>query len=259
MLRATACSGSIDGKPGGSTMRLTRLVPAAAILLSPWVASAQGLQWTQYVSKEDFFSISFPGTPKVESTTFETEYRITLPARIHAYVTPDKRLFQVTVVDYRDAVKMHLARNEACAKAGGDGDQCQDEGPKEMRGALVWASWGFMQRPNTKLTHYAHYNSDLIEGHELHLTNPDGSLTHAAVHMHEDRLYIIEATVPKGFPPPNLFQISVRFLDSKWQPVRYSWNGTQLYSNGYPPPPRSGGGQNQGQQQQYGGDQGQAR
>jgi hypothetical protein len=155
------------------------------------------------------------------------------------------------VVDYRNAVKMHEARNEACAKAGGDGDQCQDDGPKEMRGVLVWASWNFMQR-NAKLTHYAHYNSDLIEGHELHLTNADGSLTHAAIHMHEDRLYIIEATVPKGIPPPNIFQISMRFLDKDWKPVRYSWVGTQMYSNGYPAPPRAGGGGGQGQQQYQG-------
>jgi hypothetical protein len=67
--------------------------------------------------------------------------------------------------------------------------------------------------------------------------------------MHEDRLYIIEATVPKGAPAPGLFQISVRFLDSDLRPVRYEWVGSQLYSNGYPAPPRTGGGRGRGQGQ----------
>ena len=76
--------------------------------------------------------------------------------------------------------------------------------------------------------------------------NADQSRTFAVVHMHEDRLYVLEATVPPGAPSPGLFQISVRFLDKEWNPVRYEWVGTQLYSNGYPPPPRTGGQRGQG-------------
>ena len=219
-------------------MRLISLVPVAMVLSTPWPAFAQGQEWSEYVSKEDYFSISFPGQPTVEDIVWDSEYRIQLPGRVHRFEDEQRRRYSVTVVDYRDAVERHLARNEACAAAGGDGDQCQDEGPKEMRGVLVWASWSLMQR-HGELTYYAHFNSDLIEGHELHFTNTDGSLTHATVHMHEDRLYVIEASVPKGHPPPNIFQISVRFLDSEWRPVRYSWDGVRLYINGYPPPPRT--------------------
>lgn len=231
-------------------MRLMSLIPVALILCTSGPAFAQGSKWTQYVSKEDYFSISFAGQPRVEAIAYPTEYRITLPARVHSHMDGARR-YSVTVVDYRNAVKMHEARNKSCIAAGGDGDQCQDDGPEEVRGAIVFASWNFMQG-NAKLTHYAHYNIDVIEGHELHLTNPDGSRTFAAIHMHENRLYIIEATVPKGDPAPNLFQISMRFLDSQGNPVRYTWNGTQLYSNGYPPPPRA----NQGQQGRGQGPQG---
>ena len=56
--------------------------------------------------------------------------------------------------------------------------------------------------------------------------------------MHENRLYILEATVPRGAPAPGLFQISMRFLDDEYQAVRYEWEETRLYSNGYPPPAR---------------------
>jgi hypothetical protein len=218
----------------------------AAFLLcvaEPLFAQGLGLTWKEYVSKEDYFSINFPGEPKVDKVTYPTEYRITLPGRVYRHDSPGGS-FSVTVVDYANAIQMHLERNKKCQAAGGDGDQCQDDGPEEMRGVLVYASWNFMKREGVKLNHYAHYNSDRIEGHEIHLTNADGSRTFAVVHMHENRLYILEATVPKGAPAPGLFQISMRFLDKDWRPVRYEWDGTRLYSNGYPPPPRA----NQGRQ-----------
>ena len=216
-------------------MRLSALVPAALLLSMPTAALAQ--DWTEFVSKQDYFSVSFPGQPAVREITYPTEYRITLPGRVYA-VDGKRGRFSVTVVDYRDAMKIHEARNKKCVADGGDGDQCQDDWPEEMRGVLVYASWNFMKRDGVKLTHYAHYNSDRVEGHEIHLTNADGSRTFAVAHMHEDRLYILEATVPRGTPPPGIFQISLRFLDKEWRPVRYEWVGTQLYSNGYPAPPR---------------------
>ena len=240
-------------------MRLIALVPAAFILLTSGPAFAQ--EWKEYVSKQDFFSVSFQGEPTVRETTYPSEYRITLPARVYTHQNGQSR-YSVTVVDYRNAIKMHEERNKKCRADGGDGDQCQDDGPEEMRGALVYASWNFMKRDGVKVTHYAHYNSDVIEGHEIHLTNADGSRTFGVVHMHEDRLYILEATVPRGAPAPGLFQISLRFLDKDLNPVRYQWVGTQLYSNGYPPPPRARGGQQgqgQGQGQGRGQGQGQGR
>jgi hypothetical protein len=236
-------------------MRRVSLMTAALVLCISGPVFAQGATWTEYVSKTDFFSISFPGAPKIQEITYPTEYRITLPGRVYSVENGASR-FSVTVVDYRDALKLHEARNKKCAADGGDGDQCQDDGPEEMRGALVYASWNYIKRENARVTHYAHYNSDRVEGHEIHLTNADKSRTFAVAHMHEDRLYILEATVPPGAPAPGLFQVSVRFLDKQFNPVRYEWEGTQLYSNGYPPPPRTGGGprgqgagpQGQGQQ-----------
>ena len=235
-------------------MRLIPLVPAAFLVCSG-LSFAQ--DWTDYVSRQDFFSISFPGQPTVREITYPTEYRITLPGRLYSHEGPRGR-YSVSVVDYRDAIKLHLERNEKCKAAGGDGDQCQDDGPEEVRGALVFASWNFINRQGAKVTHYAHYNSDVIEGHEIHLVNADGSRTFGVVHMHEDRLYILEATVQKGAPPPGLFQISMRFLDEQGNGVRYQWVGTQMYINGYPKPPRAGrGGRGQGQGQGQGQGRGQ--
>jgi len=210
---------------------------AAFALLFSGPVFAQRTTWSQYVSEQDYFAVSFPGEPSVEEIVYPTEYRIELPGRVYSHENNGYR-YSVTAVDYRDTVEIHLARNARCIADGGDGDQCQDDGPEDVRGAIVYASWNLMNRDGVDVTHYAHYNSDRIEGHDVRLTNPDGSRTSATVHMHEDRLYIFESTVPPRAPAPGLFQISVQFLDEQYQRIRYDWVGTQLYSNGYPAPPR---------------------
>ena len=103
-----------------------------------------------------------------------------------------------------------------------------------MRGAIDYATWNFLQR-DAKVTHYAYYNADLIEGRRLQLTNADRSRTFAAIHMHENRLYILEGTVSASSPPPGLFQQSLGFLDKEGNRVRYE----TIYSNGFPPPRRT--------------------
>jgi len=119
----------------------------------------------------------------------------------------------------------------------------------DIAGSIDYAATKFRQREGVKVTYDAYRYIDLISGHELQLTNPDQSRTSVGIYLHENRLYILEATVPPRAPQPGIFQISLRFLDKDLRPVRYQWVGTQLYSNGSPPPPRARGGQ-QGQQQQ---------
>jgi hypothetical protein len=97
---------------------------------------------------------------------------------------------------------------------------------------MDYAAWSFLKR-DAKVTHYAYYNSDRVEGRRLQLTNLDRSRTFAAIHMHENRLYILEGTVPAGAPPPGLFQQSLGFIDKAGNRVRYE----VTYSNAYPAPP----------------------
>ena len=103
----------------------------------------------------------------------------------------------------------------------------------------MYASWQFMQR-DAKVTHYMWNAIDRVEGHQLQLTNNgDKSRTFASIYMHENRLYIAEATVPAGYPEPGFFQQSLGWLDENGRGIRYD----SLYSNGFPPPPRAGRGQ----------------
>jgi hypothetical protein len=94
-----------------------------------------------------------------------------------------------------------------------------------------------MQRDVT-VTHYMWNFIDLVEGHQLQLTNnADGSRTFVAIYMHEDRLYLIEGTVPAGAPEPGLFQQSLGFVDGDGNGIRYQ----DYYDNDYPPPPPARG------------------
>jgi hypothetical protein len=62
----------------------------------------------------------------------------------------------------------------------------------------------------------------LVQGLELRLTNTaDQSRTFASIYMHENRLVIMEATVPRGDPPPVAFNESLNWLDEQGRAVRY--------------------------------------
>lgn len=208
-------------------MRLSPLVPAAFLLLTSGPAFAQ--EWIEYVSRADFFNVNFPAEPTVRDITYPTEYGITLPGRIHSFQDGATR-YSVTVVNYADVQRIHQERLTNCQAYP---NLCTNPWVGEVRGALDYAAWNFLQR-DAKVTHYAYYNTDRVEGRRIQLANADRSRTFAAVHMHDNRLYILEGTVPAGAPPPGLFQQSLGFLDKDGIRVRYE----SVYGNMYPPPPR---------------------
>jgi len=211
-----------------------RVIAAAA--LSLLIAGLSfGQDWVPYTSKTDFFAVNFPGQPRVQDITYRTEYNLALPAHVYSAASGPSR-YSVTVVDYSGAERLISDRVKACQAELGDVDACtpQFQSRTEMRGAIVYATWGLLQR-DAKLTHFTYAYADLVEGHQLQLTNKDGSRTFAAIYMHENRLYILEGTVPEGSPPPGLFQQSLQFLDKEGNKVRYQ----AIYSNGFPPPPKT--------------------
>ena len=161
--------------------------------------------------------------------TCRTQYSITLSGRVHSYEDGPNR-YSVTVIDFSDAKAKHRERVARCRAAGRN---CFDRGDLDLRGAIVYATWRFLQR-DAEVTELGYWVADFVEGHQLQLGNADGSKTFAAINMHENRLYIVEGTVPANSPPPALFQQSIRFLDEAGTSIRYE----SIYSNGFPPPPR---------------------
>ena len=220
----------VERKLGRMSMGVIPLAAVALILFmsAPSVAK----EWIEYASRADFFNVNLPGEPTVKDITYKSEYSITLPGRVYSAEDGPSR-YSVTVVDWSDAKKRHADLVEACKANGGDGDQCNERSSTDLRGAIDYATWQLMDR-DAKVTHFVYTQADRVEGRELHLTNRDGSRTLASIYMHENRLYVLEGTVPAGSPQPLLFQQSMGFLDRDGKSIRYD----SPYSNGFPPPKR---------------------
>jgi hypothetical protein len=91
-----------------------------------------------------------------------------------------------------------------------------------VREAVLFATLKFLQRDNAKVSDLTWSQRDLVEGNELQLTNTaDQSRTYAYIALHEMKLFIVEATVPKGSPPATLFQTSMGWVDKNGKGIRY--------------------------------------
>ena len=207
--------------------------------------SAAAQQWTEYVSTQDGFKVNFPGSPTVTETTWQSQLDYVLPARVYS-ADRGREHYSVTVVDYSDLERQGIERAATCPPGNA---QCRaNAGPilgpgywkHDERGAIVYATFKLLQRDAT-LTGLAWEWQDLVEGHLIQLTNnADQSRTFAYVAMHENKLYIVEGTVPRGFAEPALFQQSLGWVDQEGNRIRYRI----VYSNAYhgmgvyPVPPR---------------------
>ena len=220
-------------------MRFLRLAIVCALVLTVDDASAQ--DWVEYTSRQDRFTALFPADPAVRAFTYTSWREAKLPGRTYSVQRGAER-YSVTVVDYTVAERMHAERAKTCET--GAHSLCLGNDPVsqgvggwkyDVHGAVDHATAEFLMR-NAKVTYFAWATIDRITGRQIHLTNADQSRTFAQIHMHENRLYIIEATVPAKAPEPGLFQQSPRFLDEAGRPVRYTDN----YANMYAPPQRAG-------------------
>ena len=118
-----------------------------------------------------------------------------LPARVHSVQDGASR-YSVTVVNY-----------------------ASDADVTDVLGSIAYAAWTVRKRGG-QVTYDAYAQVDRIAGHELHVTNPDRSVTYVAIHLFDKRLYILEATVPSGAAPPLEFQMSLS-LDEKGSRIRF--------------------------------------
>ena len=212
---------------------------AVCLLFGPAVLAQE---WIQYASKADLFAVNFPSEPKTQDISFTSEFGITLPG--HVYTSDQGRShYSVTAVDYADAEKIHTARAQQCRANGGQGDACQNDWRGDVQGSMIFAASKFIKR-DAKVSFFGWSVVDQIEGLRVHLTNPDGSRTFGEIHRHGTRLYVLEATVPKGAPEPGLFQQSLMFIDEEGKAIRYRSIYTTGYSEAWkfpaPAPPRTG-------------------
>ena len=185
------------------TRQAVALVAAlVAIVASPSVAQ----EWTEYVNRTERFSINFPGTPSVREFTYQPQRGKPVPAR--EFVVQDgTRRYSVTVVDLATINQ-----------------------PSDVKGAIAWEAWHVRQRGG-EITYDAFAQVDRIDGHQLHITNPDKSVSFVGIYQHARRLYILEALVPPGTPGAVHFEQSLMILDEDGKRIRYELDndGNRLF------------------------------
>jgi hypothetical protein len=212
-------------------MRLSHWTPLAIILCAT-PASAQS--WEEFASRDDRFTINVAGQPQVREITWPTEYGMEMSGRVYSFARGAER-YSLTAIDYRDAERKYYEKPREASFRQAEYWQI------DILGSIQYAATKlFRQRPGARVTYDAWHYIDLVEGHQLHLTNADGTRTIAGVYLHENMLYILDATVPAKSPEPALFINSLGFLDADGGRVRYQ----DIYSNKLPPetrPARGGG------------------
>jgi len=204
-------------------MRSTPLLSAALFfgMLTPVAAQ----DWDEFISPEERFSCNFPGKPTITETTWTSQFGAILPARIYSG-TQGSGKYSITVVDYNPIERLLSERSISCTPGAETCQGIHDWGlgywKNDVRGAVVYAANTFLQR-DVKVVNVMANFADLVSGQELQLTdNKDQSRIFASIYMHDSRLVILEANVPKNYPPPTIFQQSLSWLDEKGTRIRYN-------------------------------------
>ena len=228
-------------------MRRVSTFLLALVLLTSAPAFAQ--EWTEYSNIPDGFKINFPGQPGISESKWTSEFGFVLPSRVYTGERGRER-YTVTVVDYAPIRGLAEEKVKTCAPGAEPCFGSALSGPSywkhDVRGAILYATSKFLER-NARITRLHWSHQDLVEGHQLQVTNADGSRTFAFIAMHQMKLYIVEGTVPSGSPEPGLFQQSMGWVDKDGNGIRYQ----TIYANqfnglGDAPGTRGGGGRGRG-------------
>jgi hypothetical protein len=208
-------------------MRITSVLTGLCVLLLAPAVFAQ--DWVEYANRGDRFAVPAPGEPKVETITWDSEYGAKFPGRVYRWQQGRTR-YSVTVVDYSDSQRIHSALKHVAYSGGpGPGGVYWQV---DILGSVAYAAMKYRQEPGVRVTYDAFHYIEFVPGHELQITNPDGSRTYVGLYLHENRLYILDATAPRTEAPPIIFQQSFGFLDPDGKPVRYR----PFYVNPLPAP-----------------------
>ncbi|MFL2546655.1 MAG: hypothetical protein ACJ0SL_04750 [Candidatus Rariloculaceae bacterium] len=192
---------------------LTKSLMTLLLFFSTQVFSQ--LQWAEFRDDSQFFSVNFPADPAITEEPFHSEYGAVFPSRIYT-VELDDYFYQATVIDYTAAQQTYA-----------DMPDRTDEGSSprlyiyDQLAATAFIAKKFRDRGG-EITFDAWHHIDMVEGHQLQITNSDQSRTFAGIYLHNGRLYVLEATVPSDALPQGLFQQSISFYDELGVRVRYN-------------------------------------
>lgn len=175
-------------------MRFAGILAAVSVLAAATLA-AQGLEWIEYVNRDDRFLVNFPGQPAITETMYQPQRGPMLPGRIYT-VKDGPRTYTVTVI------------NHATASV------------NDVPHAIAWEAWNYRKRGG-EIAYDSYAQVDRIPGHQLHITHPDKTVSIVGIYLHARRLYILEAHVPPNTPGALHFQQSLMILDEQGKRIRY--------------------------------------
>ncbi len=198
-------------------MRFVWLIPTVIIVGISGSVAAQG--WFGYVNEIDSFTVNFPAEPEVEQIDYPSEYGAVFPGRVYT-ARSGENVYSVTVVDYRDAENIHLARTNSTEA---DAPENYQYWIIDVMASIAYAAHNYRERGGD-VTYDAWAHIDRVPGHQLQITNADQSRTYVGIYLHGRRLYITDATVPPSAPPQGHFQQSIGFIDDAGERIRYDYD-----------------------------------
>jgi len=181
-------------------MRFVSLIPAVLALFFANAACAQ--EWDEYVNRENFFTVNFPGEPTMQEVPYMTAKGTKLTARVFTAKADPKSIlagtYSMTVVDYASA-------------------------PMELGTAIAEAAKVARDRGTPKYDEPG--NVDRIKTQRMTVETADKRRILSEILVHGTRLYIVQADTAMNIPPPAQFQASVQILDENGTRIRYNADG----------------------------------
>ena len=185
--------------------RLSFFVVAVVACLS---SAVYAQAWSEYVNREEFFTVNFPGDPKVTEIPYKTAKGTNLKAKVFTASAPAGSItagrYAMTVVDYSSA-------------------------PGELSTAIEEASKTY--RAKGTPTYDEPGNVDRIKTQRQTVETSNMTYIMTEILAHGTRLYIVEAETAMNVPPPAQFQASVQILDENGQRIRYENDGKTRVRN----------------------------
>ena len=210
-----------------------KLLTSFALLLAMAAPALAQEDYTEFASKEDFFTITFPGKPVMTEGTWVTEYGVVLSSKVYTVKETNGSVHTLTVVDYSPVERL-LAQKayETCPLGAetclGVGDTGLGYWKNDVRGAVTNAIAKQLIDHDVRVTHLAFNFMEMVGGQEMQGVNAkDGSRVSVSAYMHLNRLIVAVSQTPKGWPESEVLQQSIGWLDENGRGIRYAY----LYSN----------------------------
>jgi hypothetical protein len=153
--------------------------------------------WEEYVNRENFFQVNFPGEPIVTEVPYRTVKGTNLTAHVFTATAPASSItagtYRVTVVDYTSA-------------------------QNELGDAIEQARQAMLAKGTAKYD--GRENLDMHRSWRVTVETPTSRILGEILIAANNRVYIVEGETPIALPPPAQFQASIQVLNDEGVRIR---------------------------------------